>query len=456
MDRVERLTRRCERERLARKQAEKLLEKKSLELYHANVGLKQLARDLAEKEQRSSSILDAAVDGIVTVDDQGRIESFNHAAEMIFGCSQKEAVGIDFSLFTKNDEMNGGSIGDLFACDRTNKITIREIQGKRRDGAIFPMDLAVSETYLGKHRLLILVIRDISQRKQTELERVKMELQLRQAQKLEAIGQLAAGIAHEINTPTQFVSDNTRFLQDVFQDIKRLCASHHRVIEKAEANALTQELIEETKAVADEIDFSYLQEEIPEAIEQSLEGLQRIKKIVGAMKEFSHPGTEEKSCIDINQAIRSTVEVSRNEWKYFAEMVLELDPALPATPCLPGELNQAILNLIVNAAHAIEDQAEDDSDSLGTITIRTLKRGERVEIKVTDTGCGVSEDISGRIFDPFFTTKQVGKGTGQGLAIAYSSIVDRHGGTIGLESEIGRGTTFTITLPVNMVSVETG
>ncbi|MBL3527672.1 MAG: PAS domain S-box protein [gamma proteobacterium endosymbiont of Lamellibrachia anaximandri] len=456
MNQVERFARRCERERSARNQAERLLEEKSLELYHANVGLKQLARDLAEKEQRSSSILDAAVDGIVTVDEQGRIDSFNHAAEMIFGCSQKEAIGLDFSLFMESDEMNGGSIGDLSVGVLGNRTMIREINGKRSDETIFPMDLALSETYLGERRLLILVIRDISQRKQAELERVKMELQLRQAQKLEAIGQLAAGIAHEINTPTQFVSDNTSFLQDAFQDIKKLCGFRHRVIEAVEADTLTPELIETAKAVADDIDIDYLHDEIPEAIEQSLEGLRRIKKIVGAMKEFSHPGTEEKSCIDINQAIRSTVEVSRNEWKYFAEMVLELDPALPATPCLPGELNQAILNLIVNAAHAIEDQAEDDSDSLGTITIRTLKRDERVEIKVTDTGCGVSEDISGRIFDPFFTTKQVGKGTGQGLAIAYSSIVDRHGGTIGLESEIGRGTTFTITLPVNMASVKTG
>jgi len=278
-------------------------------------------------------------------------------------------------------------------------------------------------------------------------ERRALQADLAQAQKLESIGQLAAGIAHEINTPTQFVGDNVRFLQDAFADLARLAKTQAAAIAAARDGAAGADLMERACAVARDVDLPYLLDEVPQAIEQSLDGLDRITKIVRAMKTFSHPGTEEKTPTDVNAAIESTVTVSRNEWKYVADLATDLDPDLPPIPCHPGDLNQVFLNLIVNAAHAIGDVVGDGA-ARGAITIRTRALEDGVEIVVTDTGAGIPEHVREKIFDPFFTTKEVGKGTGQGLAIARSVVVEKHGGAIAVDSEPGRGTTFTIRLPL--------
>ncbi|MEJ2078686.1 MAG: ATP-binding protein [Acidobacteriota bacterium] len=198
-----------------------------------------------------------------------------------------------------------------------------------------------------------------------------------------------------------------------------------------------------------EADTDYLASEIPQAIEHTLEGVERVAKIVRAMKNFSHPGSEEKTPIDLNKAIENTLTVSRNEWKYHADLVADLDPALPPVPCLPGELNQVILNLVVNAAHAIADVVGDASGCKGTLAVSTRLDGAWAEIRVEDTGSGIPEHARDRIFDPFFTTKGVGKGTGQGLAISHSVIVDKHGGTIHFETETGGGTSFIVRLPLD-------
>ncbi len=279
-------------------------------------------------------------------------------------------------------------------------------------------------------------------------EREMMELQLRQAQKLEAIGQLAAGIAHEINTPTQYVGDNTRFLQTSFQSLQQVLKAHEELLQAAKQNAVTPELIARTEQTSTDCDLAYLFEQMPEAIHESLEGIERISEIVRAMKEFSHPGGKEKSAADLNKAIESTVTVARNEWKYVADVKLELDPQLPPVPCFLGEFNQAILNLVINASHAIDDAAKQRPPGKGTITVRTRRDGDHVEVRVSDTGAGIPEAIRTRMFEPFFTTKPVGKGTGQGLSMIYGTIVKRHGGTVTFESEVGKGTTFILRLPI--------
>ncbi len=184
------------------------------------------------------------------------------------------------------------------------------------------------------------------------------------------------------------------------------------------------------------------------AIGQTLEGVERVSKIVRAMKEFSHPGGKEKSPADLNQAIESTVTVARNEWKYVADLKLELEPELPPVPCFLGEFNQCVLNLVVNAAHAIGDVVKTIPGAKGLITVQTRRDGDQVEVRVTDTGTGIAEANRAKIFEPFFTTKDVGKGTGQGLAMIYGSMVKRHGGTVTFETEVGRGTTFIIRLPL--------
>ena len=287
---------------------------------------------------------------------------------------------------------------------------------------------------------------------QTEVEdRNKMEIQLRHAQKMESIGQLAAGIAHEINTPTQYIGDNTRFVQDAFGDITRLVAEYDKLFTAAEAGAVTPEVLGAVKSAAAAADMAYLSAEIPKAIQQSLDGVSRVSNIVRAMKEFSHPGTTEKTAIDLAKTIQSTITVASNEWKYVAELVTDFDPALPPVSCLPGEFNQVILNLIVNAAHAIGDVVG-ESGTKGTITVSARRDGEWAEVRIRDTGTGIPEKARDKVFDPFFTTKGVGKGTGQGLAIAHNVIVEKHGGTLAFETETGKGTVFIIRIPIQSVS----
>ena len=290
---------------------------------------------------------------------------------------------------------------------------------------------------------------DITRRTRAEAERRSMEMQLRHAQKLESIGQLAAGIAHEINTPTQYISDNIRFLQTSFGDLKTLHHQYERLRRAIEQNTASPELINETEKTLKQADIDFLIDEIPKAIEQSLEGVDRVAKIIRAMRDFSHPGTSEKIPIDLNRAVASTLTVAGNEWKYVAKLTTDFEEKLPLVPCLPGELNQVILNLVVNAAHAIADVVGDGAKGMGVITVTTRHCDDWAEIRIRDTGTGIPENIRTKIFDPFFTTKAVGKGTGQGLAIAHAVIVDQHGGTLTFETEMGVGTVFIIRLPLN-------
>jgi len=285
----------------------------------------------------------------------------------------------------------------------------------------------------------------------TELSQVNKALkeeqsQLIQAQKLASIGQLAAGIAHEINTPIQYVGDNTHFLQDSFKKILSFSQKTKILVEAVAENKVTNDLLHEVQEVYLKSDMDYLCEEIPNAISQSLEGNNRVAEIVLAMKEFAHPGGQEKTPVDLNRAIQTTITVARNEWKYVAEMETDFVPTLPLVPCMPGEINQVFLNLIVNAAHAIQEKVGDGSKD--KIHIQTKNDEDWVEIRVSDTGNGIPEAVKNRIFDPFFTTKEVGKGSGQGLALVRSVIVDKHQGMIDFETTLGEGTTFIVKLPL--------
>ncbi len=280
-------------------------------------------------------------------------------------------------------------------------------------------------------------------------ERLHLESELQQAQKLEAVGLLAAGIAHEINTPTQYVGDNVEFLQSAYESYAKLVEILRCIVTTSDDPAGLDAQIEKARDLIETSNLDYLTEQVPRALEQSLDGVGRIATIVQAMKEFSHPGTTEMTYADLNQCILSTITVSRNEWKYVAEVDTDLDMALPDVKCLPGELNQVFLNIIVNAAHAISDVVEQHGGEKGRIFIRTQCTGTHVEVSIGDTGTGIPEKIVDRIFDPFFTTKEVGKGTGQGLSIARNVVVDKHGGTLSVISESGKGATFLISIPID-------
>jgi PAS domain S-box-containing protein len=286
---------------------------------------------------------------------------------------------------------------------------------------------------------VIVTYEDVTERKQLEIE-------LRQAQKLEAVGQLAAGIAHEINTPIQFVGDNTRFFRNSFDSLAKLISSYDKLREVA-AGKVEAESLEDVAAARDEADWDYLKTEVPKAIEQTLDGVDRVARIVRAMKEFSHVDRSgKKAAADLNRALESTLVVARNELKYVADVVTEFGN-IPLVMCQLGDLNQVFLNLFVNAAHAIEDVVR-GTGRKGTIRVRTWEEKDHVVVSVSDTGTGIPEAVRQKIFAPFFTTKEVGKGTGQGLALARS-VIDRHSGSLTFETEVEKGTTFFVRLPVS-------
>ncbi len=266
-------------------------------------------------------------------------------------------------------------------------------------------------------------------------ERARMEDELRLAQRLEAVGQLAAGVAHEINTPIQYVGDSVFFLKDAFGDIMQLVQSLREVAPAGVGDEKWEEA-----------DAEFLVEQVPKALERMFYGVDRVASIVRAMKAFAHPGTDTKEPSNLNEALQTTLTVSRNEYKYVADVETEFAD-LPLVPCNLGELNQVFLNLVVNAAHAIA-AANEGKETRGMIRVKTRLEEPFVVIEISDSGTGIPEEIRPRIFDPFFTTKPVGKGTGQGLPIARS-IVLKHQGTLTFDSEMGKGTVFTIRLPLS-------
>src|ERR1700733_5664544 len=279
----------------------------------------------------------------------------------------------------------------------------------------------------------------------SELRRLGRELAA--AQKLESVGRLAAGVAHEINTPVQFVSDNVQFVRKSMIDIATVMQTYRclqRAVQSAGDIKGAARLADEAERAAD---LDYIMQNAPLALDSSIEGLGRIATIVRSMKEFAHPDQAQKTFADLNQGIRSTLVIAHNEYKYVAELDTQFG-VLPPVECHLGEINQVVLNLLVNAAHAISDVVK-DSGNLGKLTVRTRLDGDGIEISIGDTGTGIPETARENIFDPFFTTKEVGRGTGQGLAIARSVVVNKHGGTLRFETECGKGTTFFVRLPIH-------
>lgn len=286
----------------------------------------------------------------------------------------------------------------------------------------------------------VLNIHDISERK-------KLELELRLAQKLESVGELAAGIAHEINTPIQYVSSSVQFVKNAFGDIAELLETiDAQLREAAQRGAIEPELVARVAEAQDVADLEYALERIPQALQRSLDGLERVAELVGAMRTFARRPTTVTEAVNINDAISTTLVVAANEYKDVADVTCELG-AIPLVQGYAGDLNQVVLNLIVNASHAIVD-AVGERGQRGSIHICTFAESDHVAITIADTGGGIPAEIAERVFDPFFTTKDVGRGTGQGLAISRA-IIDRHRGELTFETEPGRGTTFTIRLPIN-------
>jgi len=276
------------------------------------------------------------------------------------------------------------------------------------------------------------------------------EREQHQARKLEAVGRLAAGLAHEMNTPLQYLGSNIHFLKEAFRDLTVIWTMVAPLLHAVKQCEPTTELVRDLEAALEEVGLPFLFEEIPETLEQSRDGIGQIGMIVRAMREFARPPEKGKVPTDINQALRNTLTVSRNEWKYVAETTTDFAPDLPLLPCLAGEIHQAFFNLVVNSAQAIAAATTSgDSRGKGLIRLTTRLRGDRLEIRIGDTGGGIPAAVRDRIFDPFYTTREEGRGMGQGLTIARSIIVDKHQGSIRFETEEGIGTTFIVDLPLN-------
>lgn len=429
-----------ERERTARKQAEQLLEVRSRELYLANQNLINSASDLEKEVQRSQAVFQTAAEGIVIFNESGRIESLNRAGLRIFGF--------------EDDDILGKSICDLIpsACQQSSINTAfmashpqtdrkkNEALGIRKDGTTVPLEFVTSQF---SHQGVVMysgIIRDLTHRR-------LLEQRLAHAEKMESVGQLAAGVAHELNTPIQFVNDNTSFLKSSFEDMDEILNLVQAMVAQCREEGVLAEASNRIEKNIQRVDLDFIRTEVPLAVDQTLEGTKTLARIVQAMKVFSHPGSTTFESTDLNQALDSVLTISASQWRYCAQLVTDYCPDLPHVYCLPGELNQVFLNLITNAAYAMSESNQDKTQN--RLTVRTLHEDGYVTVEISDNGGGIPESIQHRIFDPFFTTKGVGKGTGQGLSISYNMVVNLHCGELTFESTHDVGTTFRIRIPIH-------
>ena len=407
---------------------------------------------LLQESQYLRALMETSADRIYYKDLQSRITYGSRSFLQLFNLSElSELRGrTDFDFFS--EEHARAAFEDEQEIIRTGvaKLNLEEIE-TWPDGRVTWVSTSKAPFRDDQGRIIgtFGISRDITRRKAAEREHQQMEVLLRHAQKLESIGSLAAGIAHEINTPTQYIGDNTSFLGSTLPAVLSCLEVQRRFLLDLQSGQDRPGQADEALRQIEDLDLGYLADEIPKAIKETLEGIARVTSIVRAMKDFSHPGGAGKAPVDLNKAIESTLTVSRSVWKPVAELQQDLDPELAPVLCFQGEINQAVLNLVVNAAQAIDEALDSRrTGRLGVIRIATRQMGREVRISVSDTGNGIPEAIRNRIFEPFFTTKPVGKGTGQGLAIVHSVVVDKHGGRVTVETAPGLGTTFHLFLPV--------
>ena len=392
--------------------------------------------------KKTEQLIQSISSFLIGLDKEGNIMRVNEATESTFGVQFQELKGMKLDDCPIKWSLGTFDLIRLLLEDEKS-IVLEDGRFLNAEGEEGYMDVTVTKILNSEATTTgyLILARDTTKRK-------LLEIQLNQAQKLESIGQLAAGIAHEINTPIQFVGDNTHFLSSAFKRLDHVLDLTNQLVKRYLEGEEMHDLFEDLELTLRKSKIGYMRSEIPNALEESLKGLDQVASIVKGMKQFSHPGTSSKRLSDINSCLTNTITVSRNEWKYVAKLETELADNLPLVLCHTNEINQVFLNMIVNAAHAIEDVKDEDSSELGTITVRTTHENDFVVITISDTGVGIPKEIQDRVFDPFFTTKEPGKGTGQGLAIAHT-VIHKHDGSVTLTSEEGIGTTFSIRLPAH-------
>jgi PAS domain S-box-containing protein len=399
---------------------------------------------LRETNQQMENLISSLSSSLIVLDEKYRILRWTHSAQTLLGISAGEAGGKHIGKVAV--AWDWGKVSESIEKCRREICPVYPdpISFIRRDGKEGYLGVNISPVCDPHRNVLgfILLCNDITERK-------IRENRLAQVSRMESIGRLAAGIAHEINTPIQYVNDNVNFLKSSTHSLLGLLDQYEHFTSLLKAGQVDAGNIAQMEAAIEEADLHFLEQEIPLSIEQASAGLARVAEIVRAMKEFSHPGARDKTHHDLNQALQNALAVARNEWKYVAEIEADYGPDIPKVLCYPGEINQVLLNIIVNAAQAIGSVIK-EGESKGVIRITTTRSADWVEIRISDTGPGIPKEVQPRIFEPFFTTKEVGKGTGQGLAIAYDVVERKHGGTLAFESQVGKGTTFIIRLPIEL------
>lgn len=417
-------------------------------LLEALTDISDLKAAQAEVNKLSFAIEQSA-NVIIITDTKGIIQYVNPKFERLTGYSTDEVIGRKPSI-VKSGDTPAAIYKELWETISSGKPWSGELRDKRKDGELYWVKVSITPIVdeSGFITNYLAIKEDITEQKRLESERRALEKEMNQARKLEAVGSLAAGIAHEINTPIQFVGDNTRFMSDSFNSLIALIDAYSNLWQKAKNETDISELDSERITAEEDADLDYLKGEIPTAIDQTLDGVKRVSKIIMAMKDLAHNDQGEKSESNINDMIASCITVSHNQFKFVADIETDFFTELPNIECYRDDLNQVFLNLIINAAHAIEGVVGDASSGKGTIKVATLIENNELVIKISDTGTGIPEEIRDRIFDPFFSTKDVGKGTGQGLSIARKIVVDKHKGSLSFDTAMGEGTTFIIRLPM--------
>lgn len=392
------------------------------------------------------SVIDCMPSGVVVVDMDGNLVLHNAAARNVLASRFKplEECWPDRQVY----DVTGDHL-----LDREDLPLQRALRGEICDDVEMMVKTSANKTAILRVNArpmvqvtrgtlwAVAVLQDIGEELEAARHQRELEKQLQRSQKMESLGQLASGIAHEINTPTQYISDNMRFLQQAFEAVQQVQGVLQQALDAGKIDPTTSKQLTD---LFEEVELDFYEEEVPMAIQQSLEGLERVASIVRAMKEYAHP-CDTKEPTDLNHVVQTTVAMAKNEWKYVASLDLQLESDLPQVQCVAGEISQVLLNLIVNASHAVADAQREH----GRITIRTCTHDDGVELLVQDNGIGVPPHLAEKIFDPFFTTKAVGKGTGQGLALAFDVVVRKHGGKLDVRSTFGEGSTFSVFIPTH-------
>ncbi len=397
-------------------------------------------------------ILNAAQEGVVVADDQGTITWVNPATERMFGSSNEKLIGQP--LVSIMPERYRGKHQEAFTAFLASGTSTRfgkplRMEGLRSNGEVeFPLEVILSAFKQADRWTFTAFFRDRTEEAMAEGAMLKAyeglktaQAHLLQSEKMASIGQLAAGVAHEINNPVGFVKSNLGTLREYAEDLSLLVGEYETLlagVARGDSGTVSAE-VNRVRELAQKIDAGWILADLSKLVTESLDGVERVRQIVQNLKEFSHVDEEERKPFDLNQGIESTLKIVWNEVKYKAEVVKEFGD-LPELLCYPGQLNQVFMNVLVNAGQAIKER--------GKIWIRTFTRDGQIVVEVEDTGCGIPEENLKKIFDPFFTTKPVGKGTGLGLSVSYG-IIRKHQGRIEVESTVGKGTTFRVLLPVD-------